>query len=154
MIHDGKFFASSDRPFVLFMLGMRVHNIWNVPKWAQLYQLIPRMLEELKANPQLGCMGSISKISFREPLIIQYWESLEALQAFATNPKHSHLPVWKKFNQVVGKSKDIGIWHETYIIQPGQHENIYINMPFTGLGQVIPLQPISKKSQAYRQRFK
>ncbi len=153
MIHQGKFFARREQDFVVFMLGMRIHNVWKVRKWAQVYRLIPGMLKELDNSEGLGYLGGISKITFRQPLIIQYWESLESLHQYATNPQNSHLEVWKTFNKVVGKSKDIGIWHETYLIPAHGHENIYINMPFTGIGQFTPLNPVGKDFYQYRKRF-
>ena len=29
----------------------------------------------------------------------------------------------------VGTNGGVGVWHETYIIDKGQYENIYANMP-------------------------
>ena len=33
----------------------------------------------------------------------------------------------------MGSNGDVGIWHETYLIEPGQYENVYNNMPAFGL---------------------
>lgn len=154
MIHTGRYFAWQEEAFVVFILGMRIHQPRKVAQWLRLYQLIPKMLTEIEHNPPLGYLGSIAKVSFREPLIIQYWRDLKSLEHFARNPENSHLEVWKTFNRWVGKSKDIGIWHESYCIQPHQHENIYINMPYTGLGQFTPLRPVQHTSNQYQQRFK
>lgn len=153
MINEGKFFAKRQDDFVVFMLGMRIHNLWNIKKWTSLYRIIPKMLQELEQSEGLGYLGSISKVSFREPLIIQYWNSVEELHEFARTPEQTHLEVWKTFNRMVGKSKDIGIWHETYTVQPNTHENIYVNMPFQGIGQFTPLQSIDKKFRNYKKRF-
>ena len=30
---------------------------------------------------------------------------------------------------------DVGIWHETYRVRPGDYENVYLNMPEFGLGK-------------------
>ena len=38
-----------------------------------------------------------------------------------------------RFNKAVGSNGDVGIWHETYLIEPGQYENVYNNMPAYGL---------------------
>jgi hypothetical protein len=34
----------------------------------------------------------------------------------------------------LGSNGDIGIWHETYLIEPGRYESVYNNMPPFGLG--------------------
>ncbi|MEO0896607.1 MAG: DUF4188 domain-containing protein [Bacteroidota bacterium] len=154
MIKEGRYFVKREEPFVIFMLGMRIHNLWNVGKWAQVYRLIPPMLEELEAGGAPGYLGSIYKVSFREPLIIQYWNSVEELHTYSKAKDKLHVPVWKTFNQQVGKSKDIGIWHETYTIEPSAHENIYVNMPPKGLGQFSPLISLEKKRRNYKERFK
>ena len=48
------------------------------------------------------------------------------------------------FNKKFGNScGDVGIWHETYLIKPGQYESIYSGMPPYGLGKVGKLVPAS-----------
>jgi len=153
MIHIGRHTAQRETPVTLFLLGMRIHNVWAIRKWARIYRLIPRIFQELEREPDLGYLGGISRITFRQPLIVQYWDSPESLAAYARAKDRNHLPVWREFNQVVGKSPDIGIWHETYVIQPQQQENIYINMPFTGLGQFTPLEPVGKRMEKFEARF-
>src|SRR5271163_2213504 len=37
------------------------------------------------------------------------------------------------FNRPVGTGGSIGIWHETYLVEPGKAESIYVNMPVFGL---------------------
>ena len=68
---------------------------------------------------------------------VQYWRSFEHLADFARNPDEPHLPAWKEFNQRVRGSGDVGIWHETYRVGPGQFEAIYGNMPRWGLGRGV-----------------
>ncbi|MEI6419985.1 MAG: DUF4188 domain-containing protein, partial [Sphingomonadales bacterium] len=68
-------------------------------------------------------------------MLVQYWRSHEHLQAFATGRDQLHLPAWQRFNQAVGSNGDVGIWHETYEIMPGQYESVYNNMPAYGLGR-------------------
>lgn len=36
---------------------------------------------------------------------------------------------------MIGDDGSVGIWHETYSIQSGNYENIYVNMPDFGLGK-------------------
>ena len=37
------------------------------------------------------------------------------------------------FNRAIGKDGTVGVWHETYLIEPGKYETIYANMPLFGL---------------------
>ena len=72
--------------------------------------------------------------------MVQYWESSEKLIAYAKSADSEHLPAWKSFNRAA-KSSAVGIWHETYVIEPGHAETVYKNMPTFGLGKVAGLQP-------------
>jgi hypothetical protein len=72
----------------------------------------------------------------RTTLVLQYWQSFEALTNYARQADLAHLPAWGRFRQTVGDSGDVGIWHETYLISEGEYENIYHNMPPFGLGRV------------------
>jgi hypothetical protein len=47
-----------------------------------------------------------------------------------------HLPAWRRFNQLVRGSGDVGIWHETSRVRAGEYETNYGNMPRIGLAQV------------------
>ena len=41
---------------------------------------------------------------------------------------------------------DVGIWHETYVVKPGNYEAIYSGMPPHGLGkigQLVQVQPVA-----------
>jgi hypothetical protein len=70
-------------------------------------------------------------------VLIQYWRSFEDLERFARQPSEPHLGSWKKFNQAVGANGTVGIWHETYMVNPNQFECIYGNMPSFGLGAAM-----------------
>ena len=43
------------------------------------------------------------------------------------------------FSRAVGSGGDVGIWHETYRVQPGNFECIYNNMPAFGLRKAMKL---------------
>ena len=46
------------------------------------------------------------------------------------------IPAWREFNRIIGTNGDVGIWHETYRVRPGDYENIYVNMAPFGVGRV------------------
>ena len=74
-------------------------------------------------------------ISGRIIMFQQYWQSFDKLLAYAQNRESAHFPAWAAFNRAVygTKSDAVGIWHETYLVEPGKFECIYGNMPLFGL---------------------
>jgi Domain of unknown function (DUF4188) len=127
--------ARMHEPFCVFLIGMRINRSWKIHKWLPVFVAMPRILAELRHQPELGFMGG--HIWFgRTMFLLQYWRSFEALARYARQPDLAHLRAWGQFRQSVGNSGDVGIWHETYMISEGQYENIYHNMPPFGLGRV------------------
>ena len=103
-----------------------------------------RMLPELFKNPQLG-FKSYEMWMGRTLILVQYWESSEKLMAYAKATDAEHLPAWKAFNKAARSTSAVGIYHETYVIDPGKSENIYANMPPFGFGKVGKLVPVAGK---------
>jgi len=60
---------------------------------------------------------------------------IDDLYAYAKNRNNAHLPAWAAFNRAIGKSGDVGVWHETYRTREGDYETIYANMPPFGLAK-------------------
>jgi hypothetical protein len=119
---------------VVFLIGMRINRAWKVHRWLPVARAMPRMVRELSANPSLGFLHAHAW--FGNPTImVQYWRSFEDLERYAKARDRSHLPAWSAFNRLVGSSGDVGIWHETYRIGPGQYECVYHNMPAFGLAR-------------------
>lgn len=83
---------------------------------------------------------------------IQYWRSYEHLEHYARN-SHKHLTAWRKFNQAIGSDGTVGIFHETYLVEAGKYENVYVNMPPFGLGKVGTLIPATGKRETARERL-
>ena len=125
--------AEADGSFVLFLIGMRVNRWWKVWKWWPVATAMPRMIIELYKNPELGMLHAQTLFAFPNIVVTQYWRSFEDLEAYAKDRDKAHLPAWQAFNKSVGSDGDVGIWHETYLIEPGQYENVYNNMPAYGL---------------------
>lgn len=127
--------AEIDGEFVLFLIGVRINKPWKIGAWLPVFSAMPKMLEELSKNPELGLLHFRTHFGFPNVMVVQYWRSFEKLQAYAEARDRSHLPAWQAFNKAVGTSGDVGIWHETYLIGPGQSENVYVNMPAYGMGR-------------------
>jgi len=131
---DRRVCAEIEGPFVVFLIGMRINRWWKFGSWLPVFRAMPRMISELQDNPDSGLLGVRSVVGLGDNLIIQYWRSFEHLEAYARDAQREHLPAWQAFNKAVGSNGDVGIWHETYLIEPGAYEAIYNNMPRIGLG--------------------
>ncbi len=128
--------------FVVFLIGMRVNKPWKIHRWLPVFTAMPSMLAELSKKPELGLLGYRLVLGSDGPTVIQYWRSVEQLQAYARADGSAHLPAWRKFRASVGDSGDVGIWHETYLVGEGRYEAIYANMPRVGLataGEHVPV---------------
>jgi Domain of unknown function (DUF4188) len=150
----GRFTAQIDEPFVVFIIGMRINQLFAFSKWIPTAQAMPSMLQNLIQNPEKGFLGGENFIYWRGAGLIQYWRSFEDLEKFARNPGDIHQKAWQKFNQSVGNDGSVGIWHETYLVQPKQYEAIYVNMPVFGLAAATKHIPISGKAERASQRLK
>jgi hypothetical protein len=64
-----------------------------------------------------------------------------------------HLEPWRQFNRAVGKSGDVGIWHETFKVKANEYEALYGNMPTFGLAKATSLVPVGRKAQTAAARI-
>ncbi len=132
-IFPGRYTARIEGPFAVFLIGMRINQLWAVHKWMPVASAMPRMLAMLRKHPAKGLLGVEQWVRWREVMTVQYWRSFDDLEKYARDPGDLHLPVWKAFNQSVGSNGSVGIWHETYVVNAGQFECLYANMPLFGL---------------------
>ena len=135
MIHRQRLTACLEGKFVVFLIGLRINEPLRIRQWWPVLNAMPRMLQELRRQPDLGFLHAESWFS-RNLVMVQYWRSMEHLLAYAKAKDAAHLPAWGDFNRRVAANGSVGIWHETYEIAPGGYENIYVNMPAFGLGRV------------------
>jgi hypothetical protein len=131
----GRLTAQSGEPFVVFLIGMRVNRPFAFSKWLEVFRAFPPMLKVLREHPEKGMLGGESFFRFPPlmPVLISYWRSFDDLERFARDKNDPHLQPWRNFNQKIGSDGSVGIWHETYLIEPGKYENVYVNMPPFGL---------------------
>lgn len=156
-INAGRFTTEMDKPFVVFMIGMRVNRFLSFSKWLPVARAFPQMLTELYAHPETGMLHG--ELFFRfGPLttaMISYWRSFEDLEKYAHDANALHLPAWRAFNKNVGNNGSVGIWHETYQIEPGDFEVMYGNMPLFGLGGAAKAAiPMTQHTSAARDRLR
>ncbi|MCW1836855.1 DUF4188 domain-containing protein [Bacillus xiamenensis] len=63
------------------------------------------------------------------------------------------MAAWKGFNQRARNNDAVGIYHETYQIQAGSYESIYVNIPSYGLSQARTTIPIGKGKETAKERL-
>lgn len=139
-INKGRLTAISDEGVVVFLIGMRINKLLAFHQWVPVFMAMGKMLPELYKNPSLG-FKSYEMWFSRTLILVQYWESSEKLLDYAKARDSEHLPAWKAFNNAAMKTNAVGIWHETYVVQKGMAENMYVNMPTFGFGKVGTLVP-------------
>jgi hypothetical protein len=111
------------------------------------------MLETLFIHPEKGFLHGEFFWNMNGPVTIQYWKTFEDLERFSREPSEPHLAAWQNFNKAVASNGIVGIWHETYLVQPDQFECIYGNMPEFGLGKAIQHVQVSGARKTARLRL-
>ena len=146
--------ADVKEPLVLFLIGMRVNTLWRVWEWFPAFLAMPTMIAELYKNPELGFLSARTEMAGRTITVIQYWKSFEALEAYAANSERKHRPAWTAFyKRATSGTGAVGIFHETYVIRPGEIESLYVDMPKGfGLGGAVGAKPVTPKTETARER--
>jgi hypothetical protein len=149
----GRFTAKLDDSVVVFLIGMRINRLRAVHKWWPVFAAMPKMLEELGRHPEKGMLNSRLYWSGRVILLVQYWRTFEALEAFAHSKDDPHLPAWREFNQRIGADGTVGIFHETYVVPRGNVESVFGNMPVFGLARATTHVPATGRRETARDRL-
>jgi len=123
-VMPGRYTAQIDEPFVVFLIGMRINKLFAFSKWIPTARAMGPMLRTLFQHPEKGFMGG---------QVFFYWRSFEELETFARNRQEPHLAAWQRYNRAIGSDGSVGFWHETYLVNAGQYEVVYGNMPVFGL---------------------
>lgn len=144
--------ARRDEPFVVFMMGVRVNDLFAVRGWVSVLLSLRAMLREMRADPGCGLMGGRTYFSWRCVTLVQYWESHEALEAYARSPEKGHLPEWRRFNRDIRKSRAVGLWHEVFNVGSGEYEAIYADVPVSGLAKATRHIPAVGARESVRRR--
>jgi hypothetical protein len=150
---NGRFTAKTDEPFAVFIIGMRINDFLAVRKWFPTLRAMGPMLRELNEHPEKGFLGADFFLHLRGPMLVQYWRSFADLERFARNPDDPHLPAWRRFNQHIGSDGSVGVWHETYTVEPGGFEAVYVNMPPFGLAGATERVPATGRLKTARSRL-
>jgi len=152
-IIPGRQQAHPDKPFALFLIGMRVNTLLAVHRWRPVAAAMTHMQSELARKPDAGLLWQRNFFSGRTTLLLQYWDSAEKLFAFAHDREGEHFPAWSEFNRKAKDNHAVGIWHETYLLKPEDSENIYRDMPPFGLGGAVGVSPAATRMGGLRDPF-
>lgn len=152
-VFPGRYTAQPEEPFVVFLIGMRINNWLAFNKWLPSSRAMTQMLQVLYTHPEKGFLSGETILYSRGIGLIQYWRSFEHLEKYARDPSEAHLPAWRRFNQAVGASGDVGIWHETYLVDPSKFEGVYGNMPVFGLAKATRHVPAVGRRETARRRL-
>jgi hypothetical protein len=149
----GRMSADIEGDFVVFLIGMRFNSPWRVAKNLFAFTAMPRMLGYLRERPEAGMLHGMLTIGAAGPMVIQYWRSVEQLEAFARDARAPHHPAWRRWNRLIGYEKPyVGIWHESYQVKAGQYECLYGNMPRFGLAKAAEHVPVGRKGESAAER--
>ena len=130
-VHPGRYTATIDGEFVVFVIGMRFNKLWKVHQWLPVFRAMPKMIATLMKHPEKGMLGARTMWAGRTITMIQYWRSFDHLERFSRDTNDPHIGPW---------------------IGPGQYECVYANMPAMGLAAVGNHQPVGGRSEAARDR--
>lgn len=153
IVTSGRVTAKLEKPVVLFLIGMRINKWRTLPRWLWFMRTMPTMLKELEANPESGLLWYRNYLSFPNLMVQQYWESFDKLLAYSSNKDAAHFPAWGRFMRELQNEGSIGIWHETYLIEPGKFECVYGNMPPFGLAAATSQVKAEGRMAAAKERF-
>ena len=139
--------AELDGEVIVFLIGMRINRGWKLHKWLPVARAMPRMLRELERNPDAGFLGFHTWLG-NPTITLQYWRSFEHLERYAKDAARQHRSAWASFNRAVANNGDVGIWHETYRVRPGDFECVYNNMPLFGLARATRSVPAQGRRES------
>ena len=154
-VQQGRWTAEIDGDFVVFLIGAMAHDPVGSPEATRLLMTMSDMLGELLSDPSKGLLAfSTYGTAANGAVLIQYWRSFDALEAYARDPGAKHAPVWREWNRLAADERSgAGIWHETYKVGAGSFEAVYQNMPVMGLQQAGRPITVSEARDSARARL-
>lgn len=148
MTHD------NGEAIVVFIIGMRINKLWCVHRWVPVFFAMPKMIAELMRDKNSGCLAVRTALSGRTIFTVQYWRSTDDLTRYAHDDNRRHRRAWLQFYKQAAQSDAVGIFHETYDVQPGRHESINVTMAPFGVGRATGGSiPVRKATDRFTDRF-
>lgn len=155
VVERSRMTAAHEGPIAVFVIGMRINSVLRVTRWWPAFRAMLTMLGELRADPGSGYLGGEAMFrGWRIPVLIQYWRSFDDLHAYAHAADRHHQSSWRAFNKAGGRDGTVGIFHETYIVEPGRYESVYANMIPFGLGAAGGTRPATGSRKEAKGRLR
>ncbi|WP_255148644.1 DUF4188 domain-containing protein [Halorarius halobius] len=147
---DGRRHPTTDEPFVVFVIGMHVNRWRALHRWVPVAVAMRRMQNELDESD--GLLESRNTWSGRTFTTVQYWTDFESLREYARDPLREHVDAWREYN---GRLRDgsVGVFHETYRVDPDAFEAVYVDTPELGLAGAVGTEPASGGAETAGGRF-
>jgi hypothetical protein len=145
--------ARRGEPFAVFLFGMRCSSVRGVRRFLWGLRVLRRVLADLEAHPERGFLTGGVYRAGRTLIAVQYWESFDALDAYARDHGLPHRRAWQRYLREALDDPTMGLWHETYLADPGTWEGVYINMPPWGLGAGADLLEMGSTKGSARDRL-
>jgi hypothetical protein len=151
-INQGRMTHQYEGELVVFLIGMTINKWWRIDRWLPVFRAMPTMLRELSTDPESGLLGYRLIFGLRGPWLVQYWNSLDKLYAYASDRESAHRPAWAAFNRSARSARGaVGVWHETFPVQ--QAESIYVGTPLQGLAKATAIRPVNRRLDTARARM-
>jgi hypothetical protein len=151
-IIPGRTTHDHDGELVVFLIGMRVNQLWRPDLYLPVFAAMPKMLAELSRDPASGLLGFRTLLGAGGPTVVQYWSSVDKLHAYASAPEAEHRPAWTAFNRRARNAPGaVGIWHETYLVE--RAESLYVGLPAMGLAAATTAVPVGRRADRAAQRL-
>src|SRR6266540_4683013 len=146
--------ARRSEPFAVFMFGMRLNHARGLARFLWGRRVLRRILADLRAHQEQGFLAGQVYRSGRTLIVVQYWESFDALDGYARDHALPHRRAWQRYLREALHDPAVGLWHETYLADPGSWEGVYVNMPPWGLGAGVELLEMRTTSGSARERLR
>jgi Transposase/Domain of unknown function (DUF4188) len=126
----------------------------GLPRFLWGLRVLRRVLRDLDAHPERGYLAGRVYRTGRSLVAVQYWESFDALDAWARDHRLPHRKPWQRYLREALGEGAMGLWHETYLASPGSWEGVYVNMPPWGLAAGVEAVEMQTTRGSARERLR
>lgn len=153
-VMPGRFTAQMEEPFVVFRLGIYINRFLFFWKWIPTLKSLMPVIHLLTHAKATGLLHSFA-ISYilRGKGFVQYWQSLDDLEAFARDETSPYFELWRRYHDSPGADGSVGIWYETFLVEAKKYEVVYDNMPVSGLAAASTHVPAVGRLETARRRL-
>jgi hypothetical protein len=151
---DGPLDGQAGRAVRVFVFGMRLNRLRGLPRFLWGLRVLRRVLRDLDAHPERGYLAGRVYRTGRTLVAVQYWESFDALDAWARDHRLPHRKPWQRYLREALGDQAMGLWHETYLASPGSWEGVYVNMPPWGLAAGVEAVEMQATRGSARERLR